>query len=104
MKNLFFFIAIVIFLGCSKNNETLSGLVEIQNRAQVQPCTQVEFEWNVGSAVQVKKLFDCFSSISSSGATFSVQLCVDVASNLFPKAAVNWKGRPGHAFFLYNRE
>lgn len=64
---------------------------------------QVEFDKGEDPPVQLQKLLDCFSTILSSGAKYSIKLCADVPSNTFPMAAINSTLSPGHTFLILTK-
>jgi hypothetical protein len=54
--------------------------------------------------IDVRKFFNCFDQIPDAGASFSVQLCVDVPINNNPAASSNTSGfNAGHSFLVVTK-
>jgi hypothetical protein len=75
-----------------------AGLVAI-------PSLELEQEYvNSIPIVDIRKMFNCFDQIPNDGASYSVQLCVDVPVNGNPAASSNTSGiNAGHSFLVITK-
>jgi hypothetical protein len=71
----------------------------------VVPGLELEHEYvNSIPIVDIRKMFNCFDLISNDGASYSVQLCVDVPVNGNPAASSNTSGiNAGHSFLVITK-
>lgn len=65
----------------------------------------IDYESNNGSTVNINKIFNCFSNVSSYGAIYTVKLCSDVPINSIPSSSANSFGSsPGHTFLTITKQ
>jgi|GEM_PF-767196 len=55
--------------------------------------------------IDIRKFFNCFDLVPSEGATYSIQLCVDLPINSTPNASMNFSGgvNAGHTFLIVTK-
>jgi len=55
--------------------------------------------------IDIRKFFNCFDLVPSDGATYSIQLCVDLPINSTPEASMNFSGgvNAGHTFLVLTK-
>lgn len=64
---------------------------------------EAEYIYNI-PVVDVRKYFNCFDQIPSAGASYTVQLCVDVPINSNPAASMNFSAtNSGHSFLVVTK-
>ncbi len=69
------------------------------------PAVQIDFEnWDSKAAIDIKKYMDCFGTVPSTNATYTISISSDIPVDGDPSAFFDWSEQsPGHAFITMTK-